>query len=109
MYLSQFLPKVVELKLSFFLDLVYLLLEAGHLTQQLLAILCMFAGLPLDFSQQFGDFIILDGYDLLEAVKLNGENLALVLQVVLDILNLEIDHLLELLLESIDLLIFLFD
>lgn len=65
--------------------------------------------MSLDFSQQFGDFIVFDGNYLLEAVELNAEDFSLVLQVLLHIFQLEVDHLFEFFLELGDLLVLIID
>lgn len=69
----------------------------------------MFSGLPLDFSQQLGYFLVFDGDDFFKAVEFDAKDFSLVLEIFLDVFEFKVDHFLKLLFNPADFLVFLLD
>ena len=93
---QQLLFQRKQLKLSFSFHLIDFVLKKCNFNLELLPIVTMIDCLSLDFSKQFRDLIVFDCDDFFETVELNTKHLSLVLKVLLHVLQLEIDHFLEL-------------
>jgi len=99
---------MIQLLFTLSLNFIYLLFERLCFSQERIAISFMLCCLTFNFLKKFTNFFIFYGDNLFESIQLNTENLALILKVFFDILELEVNHFLKLLLESTNLLVLLF-
>lgn len=109
MNFSESLFHVDQLLLSFPLDGVYLVLEQPNLIQQLLPLFLIGLASEVHLFEQLGNLVVLECDNFPQSVELDAEDFVLLILILLQVLQLKIEHPFKLLPHFVELFVLLLD